>query len=95
MNVTTMVDDRHRERHMMKTRTTQGLSLIRSPSQVPPELRGRLLNAGEVSQEIFSGHVSRKYVLEHVPAIYRHKIGRLILFYEGEVRQWIETHRRG
>lgn len=95
MNLTNRVDDRHHERHMMKSHTGSLLSLRRAPSQVPPELRGRLLDAGEVSQEIFGGHVSRKYVLENVPPIYRHKIGRLILFYEGEVRQWIETHRRG
>lgn len=71
------------------------LSLFRRPSL--PTLsyaeRGKLLRAEEIATEVLGGQVSRKWVMAHVPPQYRHKVGRVILFYEGEVRAWIDTLR--
>ena len=53
-----------------------------------PELRGRLLTAGQVASELFSGTVSATWVRRRVP-------GKLVLghstirWYEADVRAWI------
>ena len=69
------------------------LSLLRKPASVSPDERGRLLDPDEVSAVCFAGKVGRKWVLANIPRQYRHKVGRLVLFYEGEVRYWMESLR--
>lgn len=68
------------------------LRLSRSVT-LPVEQRGKLMNAVEIAAHVFSGHVGRKWVLANVPREYRHRIGREVLYYENEVRLWIETTR--
>jgi hypothetical protein len=60
---------------------------------VPDAERGKLLEPAEVAAVVFNAKVSAKWVLANVPREYRHKVGRLVLYYEGEVRQWTETLR--
>ena len=73
---------------------TRKLALLRSIAQMEPSERGRLLGADEVAREIFGGKVSKKWVFANVPDQYRHKVGRLVLYYEGEVRVWVESLRQ-
>jgi predicted DNA-binding transcriptional regulator AlpA len=70
------------------------LSVHRSVVAVDPLERGRLLNAAEVAQLVFDGKVSKKWIFERVPSHFRHKVGRLVLYYEGEVRAWVATLRQ-
>lgn len=69
------------------------LSVVRASHVVPVEERGRLLGAAEVASLLFHGKVSKKWVFANVPAYLRHNVGRLVLYYEGEVRVWMETLR--
>lgn len=52
------------------------------------------MDAAEVAASILSGKVSKKWVFANVPPQYRHKVGRTVLFYEGEVRAWVDTLRQ-
>lgn len=72
----------------------RALALVRSVPALPPEERGRLMDAAEVAASILSGKVSKKWVFANVPPQYRHKVGRTVLFYEGEVRAWVDTLRQ-
>lgn len=72
---------------------TRTLAVLRTPVAVPPADRGRLLNAAEVAALLFAGKVSKKWVFANVPHYLRHRVGRLVLYYEGEVRVWMETLR--
>lgn len=71
----------------------RALALIRSVPVLDTAERGRLMNAGQVATEVLGGHVSKKWVFANVPQQYRHKVGRTVLFYEGEIRAWLETTR--
>lgn len=70
------------------------MRLLRSVPAMSTEERGRLLDASEVASSVFSGKVSKKWVFANVPTYYRHKVGRMVLYYEGEVRAWAETLRQ-
>jgi hypothetical protein len=70
------------------------IALVRTVAALSPEARGKLMDAAEVSAAFFSGKVSKKWVFANVPGHYRHKVGRLILYYEGEIRAWVETLRQ-
>lgn len=78
-------------------RTTTGGTPRRAGRPALPTLsvaeRGRVLRAEEIAREVFHGHVSKKWVFQHVPSQYRHKVGRLVLYFEGEVRAWMEQLR--
>ena len=65
----------------------------RGTEKLPLAERGRVLDPSGIAADVFGGHVSRKWVLRNVPHIYRHRIGRLILYYENEVREWMDTQR--
>ena len=54
---------------------------------------GRFADPDEVARELFHGKVSRKWVLANVPSTYRHRVGRLVLYYEGELRLYIDSLR--
>lgn len=69
------------------------LHVKRAGSELPMADRGRVLNAQEIADAVFGGKVSKKWVFQNVPESYRYKIGRLILFYENEVREWMDTKR--
>jgi hypothetical protein len=60
---------------------------------LPIDQRGALMNAREIAAQVIAGKVSGKWVLANVPAYYRHKIGRGVLYYENEVRQWLDSTR--
>lgn len=70
------------------------LALHRTLPSLSDTERGALLDAGEVAAKLFSGKVSRKWIFANVPVQYRHKVGRMVLFYEGEIRWWIEQLRQ-
>lgn len=70
------------------------IALVRAVASLDPSERGQLLNAAEVSATVFGGKVSKKWIFANVPVQYRHKVGRLVLYYEGEVRAWIESLRQ-
>ena len=70
------------------------LSVLRTQSPVIRiDDRGKLMQADEIAAEIFNAKVSKKWVFANVPSVYRHKVGRLVLYYEGEVRAWVESLR--
>lgn len=66
------------------------LSLVRAIATLTVEERGRLMTAAEIAAQVFGGNVSKKWVFANVPVHYRHKVGRTVLYYEGEIRWWIE-----
>ena len=70
------------------------IRLLKTVPTMSTEERGRLLDAAEVASSVFGGHVSKKWVFARVPSYYRHKVGRMVLYYEGEVRAWAETLRQ-
>mgnify|MGYP001810726811 CR=1 FL=1 len=70
------------------------IALVRTVASLDTAERGKLLNAAEVSAAVFGGKVSKKWVFANVPVHYRHKVGRLVLYYEGEVRAWVESLRQ-
>ena len=72
---------------------TRPLALMASRAALSVEQRGRLLDPDEVARELFHGKVSRKWVLANVPSTYRHRVGRLVLYYEGELRLYIDSLR--
>lgn len=72
---------------------TRALALMASRASLSVEQLGRLMDPDEVARELFRGKVSRKWVLANVPSTYRHRVGKLVLYYEGELRQYIETLR--
>lgn len=69
------------------------LALVRAAPVLPTAERGKLLDAAEVASSIFAGKVSKKWVFANVPTYYRHKVGRMVLYYEGEVRLWVDSLR--
>lgn len=71
---------------------TRALALVRSPA-LPVAERGRLMDAAEVASIIFADKVSKKWVFAKVPTYYRHNVGRRVLYYEGEIRAWVDTLR--
>ena len=71
----------------------RALALVRSVPALDAEQRGRLMDAAEVAACVLAGKVSKRWVFENVPTQYRHKLGRVVLFYEGEVRAWLDTLR--
>lgn len=72
---------------------TRALALMTARASLSVEQLGRLMDPDEVARELFHGKVSRKWVLANVPSTYRHRVGRLVLYYEGELRQYIDTLR--
>lgn len=60
----------------------------------PPPDRGRLLSAADVATECFSGKVTAQWVRRNVrPKV---RLGHsTCLFYEHDVRRWIDQHREG
>ncbi len=70
------------------------IALVRTAASLSPEERGHLMNAAEVAAVVFGGKVSKKWVFAHVPVHYRHKVGRTVLYYEGEIRAWVESLRQ-
>jgi hypothetical protein len=69
------------------------LALMRQVPSMSAAERGKLLSAAEVAQQVFGGKVSKKWVFGNVPTHYRHNVGRCVLYYEGEVRAWVDTLR--
>jgi hypothetical protein len=69
------------------------LTLHRVGAPLTQEQKGALRDAAEIALAVFSGKVSKRWVFANVPPYYRHKVGRLVLYYEGEVRQWADTLR--
>lgn len=72
---------------------TRRMALLRSAPALSTAERGKLLDAAEVASSLFAGKVSKKWVFANVPTHYRHKVGRLVLYYEGEVRLWVDSLR--
>lgn len=70
------------------------LAVSRLPNALPLEQRGVLMTAAEISLAVFNAKKGRKWVLANVPRHYRHALGRDVLYYENEVRLWIETTRQ-
>lgn len=54
---------------------------------------GPLRTPTEIADSVFGGKVSARWVLKHVPKGLRHRVGRLIMFYEGDVRRWADRLR--
>lgn len=69
------------------------LALVRRSPVLPLEERGRLVDAGEASTLLFNGKPGKKWILANVPPVLRHKIGRSVLYYENELRLWVDTFR--
>jgi hypothetical protein len=69
------------------------IALVRKVASLDVAERGRLMDAAEIAASVFSGKVGKKWVFANVPVHYRHKVGRLVLYYEGEVRAWVESLR--
>jgi hypothetical protein len=76
-----------------EVKRARALALVRSVPALDAEQRGRLMDAAEVAACVLAGKVSKRWVFENVPTQYRHKLGRVVLFYEGEVRAWLDTLR--
>ncbi len=74
-------------------RSARLLTLHRVGAPLTQEQKGALRDAAEIAGTVFSGKVSKRWVFANVPPYYRHKVGRLVLYYEGEVRQWADTLR--
>ena len=74
-------------------RAARLLTLHRVGAPLTQEQKGVLRDAAEIASAVFSGKVSKRWVFANVPPCYRHKVGRLVLYYEGEVRQWADTLR--
>lgn len=57
--------------------------------------RGRLLDAKQIAEEVFSGTVSPEWVKRTVAPKRRIRLGHSTLrWYEADVRAWIEGHRQ-
>lgn len=61
---------------------------MRRATVLHPQSVGRLLTAQEVADELFRGHYSKRWVLDHVVAG-RVKIGHKPLWEENTVKAWI------
>lgn len=55
---------------------------------------GPLCNPSQIAERVFGGNVSARWVREHVPHKYRHPVGRELLYFETEVREWVTTLRK-
>jgi hypothetical protein len=55
---------------------------------------GPLCNASQIAERVFGGNVVRRWVLDNVPKKYRHPVGREVMYYESEVREWVSTLRK-
>lgn len=65
------------------------------PPGAPPLPDEPLVTPATIAARVFGGNVRGRWVLEEVPYNLRHRVGRLVLYRESEVRTWADTLREG
>lgn len=62
------------------------------PSPSDLDAMGRALEAKEIAAEFFKGRVSPRWVLDHVAREKRVRMGRVIVWYERDVKLWFARY---
>ena len=75
--------------------TGSGLRITRPTEAVePPPDRGRLMDAKDIAEQLFGGHVKAEWVRRYVPG--KMTMGhRTVFWWEDEVIAWIDSTKDG